>query len=109
MGEAGRTVDVAFRALADANRRRILALVKAPLTVGQVADRAELSQQTASHHLRVLRQAGLVTESREGTRHLYAVQTDGFAAVRSYLDDFWPSQLAALKLAVESNAADDHG
>ncbi len=105
-----RGIDTAFRALADANRRRILALVRsAPLTVGQVADQAELSQQTASHHLRVLRRAGLVSESRQGTRHLFAVQTDGFAAVRTYLDDFWPHQLAALKRAVESNAADDHG
>lgn len=103
-------VDVAFRALADSNRRRILALVRsAPLTVGEVAEQSSLTQQTASHHLRTLHRAGLVTETRQGTRHLFAVRTDGFAAVRSYLDEFWPNQLAALKAAVESRAGDDLG
>ncbi|MGN6203908.1 ArsR/SmtB family transcription factor, partial [Humibacter sp.] len=65
------------------------------------AARLELSQQITSHHLRVLRDAGLVEESRDGTRHLFVVRTDGLAAVRDYLDGFWPTQLARLKAAVE--------
>jgi DNA-binding transcriptional ArsR family regulator len=61
-----------------------------------------LSQQTTSHHLGALRAAGLARETRSGTRHLFAVQTDGLAAVRDYLDGFWPSKLAGLKQAVEA-------
>ncbi len=103
-------LDLALRALADANRRAILAVVRAgPRPVGQIADELGLSQQTTSHHLGVLREAGLATSTREGTRHLFAVNTDGLAAVRSYLDDFWPDRLAALKAAVESQRKDDRG
>lgn len=95
-------LDAALKALADPNRRAILAVLRGgPDAVGSVAEDVGLSQQTASHHLRVLREAGLVTGTREGTRHLYAVDTDGLAAVRTYLDGFWPSRLAALKAAVE--------
>jgi DNA-binding transcriptional ArsR family regulator len=96
------TLDASLRALADENRRTILYLVKdAPLAVGDIADKVDVTQQAVSHHLAVLKKAGLVDESREGTRHLFAVRADGFAAVRSYLDDFWPVKLAALKKVVE--------
>ncbi|NEE01037.1 ArsR/SmtB family transcription factor [Phytoactinopolyspora halotolerans] len=102
-------LDQALHALADANRRAILAAVRSgPRSVGQIADEVGLSQQTASHHLRVLRTAGLATGTKVGTRHLFAVNTDGLAAVRAYLDDFWPTTLAALKAAVESRNTDDH-
>lgn len=98
--------DLPLRALADANRRAILAAIRpGPRPVGAIADEVGLSQQATSHHLGVLRAAGLATSRREGTRHLYAVDTDGLAAVRSYLDDFWPTKLAGLKAAVESREA----
>jgi len=103
-------LDQSLRALADANRRVILAVIRSrPQPVGEIAHKAGLSQQAASHHLRVLRTAGLVTGTRAGTRHLFAVNTDGFEAVRSYLDDFWPSQLAALRAAVETGRRDADG
>jgi DNA-binding transcriptional ArsR family regulator len=96
-------LDKALGALADGNRRAILAVIRTePRPVGEVADDVGLSQQATSHHLRVLRTAGLVTETRAGTRHLFVVNTDGFAAVRAYLDDFWPAKLSALRAAVES-------
>ena len=96
------TLDLALRALADGNRRAILASIRSePKSVGAVADELGLSQQTTSHHLGVLRRAGLASGVRDGTRHLFAVDTDGLAAVRGYLDDFWPSRLAALKRVVE--------
>ncbi|MCF2527343.1 ArsR/SmtB family transcription factor [Yinghuangia soli] len=98
-------LDAALRALADGNRRTILHVVRdGPCAVGEIAERAGLSQQTASHHLKVLRSAGLVSEQRDGTRRLYAVRTDGLAAVRSYLDGFWPAKLDALKRAAEAAA-----
>jgi DNA-binding transcriptional ArsR family regulator len=85
-------LDSALRALADGNRRTILALVRdQPLAVGEIADRLPLTQQAVSHHLRVLRGAGLVTEERAGARHLFMVSTHGLRAVRDFLDGFWPS------------------
>jgi DNA-binding transcriptional ArsR family regulator len=102
------TLDDVLRALADGNRRAILGVIRnAPRAVGEVAEGLGLSQQTTSHHLRVLRSAGLVTETRSGARHLFAVDSDGFAAVRSYLDDFWPTKLAALRAAVESRGGSE--
>lgn len=108
--EAAVDLDLALRALADANRRAILAVIRAePRPVGFVAEWVGLSQQTTSHHLGVLRDAGLAIGTREGTRHLFAVNTDGLAAVRSYLGDFWPAKLVALKETIESRGADDRG
>jgi DNA-binding transcriptional ArsR family regulator len=98
-------LDIALRALADENRRTILSLVREhPLAVGDIAARVEVTQQAVSHHLAVLKKAGLVDETRDGTRHLFAVRTDGFEAVRSYLDEFWPTRLTELKKAVEEAA-----
>jgi DNA-binding transcriptional ArsR family regulator len=98
-------VDLPLRALADPHRRAILGVIRSePRSVGEVAQQLDLSQQTTSHHLGVLREAGLVTGTRDGVRHLFAVNSDGFAAVRSYLDDFWPTKLDALRRAVESGA-----
>ena len=93
----------ALKALADPSRRRILAVVRdEPVAVGDIAEQVGMSQQAVSHHLRVLRDSGLVTEQRDRTRHLYVVRTDGLAAVRDYLDDFWPTHLRALKDAAEA-------
>jgi DNA-binding transcriptional ArsR family regulator len=98
-------VDGALRALSDGNRRRILALVRdQPRSVGEIAHQLGMSQQIVSHHLGVLRGTGLVSEQRERTRHLFMVRTDGLAAVRDFLDQFWPTHLAALKRAAESAA-----
>jgi DNA-binding transcriptional ArsR family regulator len=107
---AGDNVDAGLRALADGNRRRILALVRdQPRAVGEIAERVAMSQQAVSHHLRVLRGAGLVTEAHEGTRHLFQISTDGLGAVRAFLDGFWPTHLAALKHAAEADVADLSG
>jgi DNA-binding transcriptional ArsR family regulator len=107
--DSARDLDLALRALADPNRRALLAAVRnRPRSVGELAETVGLSQQATSHHLRVLHAAGLARGTREGTRHLFAVDTDGLAAVRSYLDDFWPTRLAALKAAVESDSGGKH-
>ncbi|MQA03688.1 MAG: metalloregulator ArsR/SmtB family transcription factor [Streptosporangiales bacterium] len=108
--EPASDLDFALRALADANRRAILSAIRSdPRPVGSIAEEVGLSQQTTSHHLGVLRAAGLATGTRDGTRHLFAVNTDGLAAVRSYLDGFWPSKLSALKAAVEAGGESDRG
>ena len=98
-------LEATLRALADGNRRAILEVVRdAPRAVGEIAEEVEMSQQTVSHHLRVLRGAGLVTETRDGTRHLFAVRADGFDVVRQFVEGFWPDHLAALKAAAERAA-----
>lgn len=110
MGAEAIDPEVALNALADRNRRSILRTIRSvALPVGAIAEQVGLSQQTASHHLGVLRKAGLAISTRDGTRHLFRVNTDGLAAVRSYLDDFWPGKLAALKSAVESRENTSHG
>jgi DNA-binding transcriptional ArsR family regulator len=98
-------LDATLRALADGNRRAILDVVRdRPQAVGEIAAEVAMSQQAVSHHLRVLRGAGLVTETRDGTRHLFMVRADGFDVVRQFVDGFWPKRLAALKAAAEKAA-----
>lgn len=107
--DRARNLDLALRALADPNRRALLAAVRdVARPVGELAETVGLSQQATSHHLQVLNAAGLARGTRAGTRHLFAVDTDGLAAVRSYLDEFWPTRLAALKAAVESDVGGNH-
>jgi DNA-binding transcriptional ArsR family regulator len=102
-------LDATLRALADGNRRAILDVVRnSPRAVGEIAEAVALSQQAVSHHLRVLRGASLVTETREGTRHLFMVRADGFDVVRRFVDGFWPTRLAALKATAEK-VAGGHG
>lgn len=111
-GAEGLDLDRVLRALADPRRREILALVRdGPQAVGEIAERVAVSQQAVSHHLAVLRGAGLVRERREGTRHLFAVRTDGLEVARRFLDDFWPDRLAVLGRAAEDawRRRDPHG
>ena len=98
-------LDATLRALADGNRRRILDVVRdSPRAVGEIAAAMAMSQQAVSHHLGVLRGAGLVSETRDGTRHLFRVRADGFGVVRQFVEGFWPNRLAALKAAAEKSA-----
>ncbi|HEX2578214.1 MAG TPA: metalloregulator ArsR/SmtB family transcription factor [Aquihabitans sp.] len=100
-------LDATLRALADGNRRAILDVVRdEPRAVGEIATEVAMSQQAVSHHLRVLRGAGLVSETRDGTRHLFLVRVDGFDVVRQFIEGFWPTHLVALKAAAERTARD---
>lgn len=81
-------------ALGDPTRRSILErLAPGPLAVGVLADGLPVSRPAVSHHLRVLREAGLVLESVAGTRRLYRVDRSGLDLVRDYLDRFWANTL----------------
>jgi DNA-binding transcriptional ArsR family regulator len=95
--------DAVLRALADPHRRQILRLVQhAELPAGQIAASFPLTQQAVSQHIGVLRQAGLLTERREGTRRLYALNHQALEPVRELLSEFWPDALRRLKQAVET-------
>jgi len=95
--------DAVLRALADPHRRQILRLVQhAELPAGQIAASFTLTQQAVSQHIGVLSQAGLLTERREGTRRLYALNHQALEPVRELLSEFWPDALRRLKKAVET-------
>lgn len=102
--------DLALRALAEPNRREILRLVAGEArSVGEIAAEFDITPQAVSQHLRVLREAGLVEESRAGRRHLFVVRPEGFAAVREFLEDFWGRRLGALREAVEEPPTREDG
>ncbi|MGH8888686.1 MAG: ArsR/SmtB family transcription factor [Acidothermaceae bacterium] len=95
--------DAVLRALADPHRRQILRLVQhAELPAGQIAASFSLTQQAVSQHISVLKQAGLLTERREGPRRIYALRHESLEPVRDLLSEFWPDALARLKTAVET-------
>jgi DNA-binding transcriptional ArsR family regulator len=89
-------------ALADPTRRAIFErLARQPCAVGELAAEMPVSRPAVSQHLRVLKQAELVTDRRAGARRIYELDPDGVAALRAYLDQFWNRSLAAFKTAVE--------
>jgi DNA-binding transcriptional ArsR family regulator len=92
----------ALDALGDPTRRRVFErLRRGPLSVTELAAELPVSRPAVSQHLRVLKQAGLVTERRDGTRRLYRIDADGLGELRDYFDDFWGDALAAFQAAVE--------
>jgi DNA-binding transcriptional ArsR family regulator len=96
-------VEEALRAIAEPNRRRILRLVSSnELSAGEIAARFEITRPAVSQHLSVLREAGLVSERREGTRRLYRIRPEGFTDLRSFLETFWDESLERLKVAAET-------
>src|SRR5919106_175630 len=97
----------AIAALADPTRRAVLERLRGgPKPVVEIARGLPVSRPAVSQHLRVLREAGLVRERREGTRHFYSVDGDGLAEVREYFEELWQDALDAFKAAAE---ADDKG
>src|SRR3954471_7207609 len=93
----------AMDALGDRTRRGIFEQLRSgPRAVGEIADELPVSRPAVSQHLRVLKEARLVTERREGTRRLYRLDPDGVGEVRDYFDDFWSEALASFKAAAEN-------
>jgi len=92
----------AMDALGDPTRRRIFELLqKGPRAVGELAGELPVSRPAVSQHLRVLKEAGLVTERREGTRRIYRLDPDGLGELRTYFDRFWTTALGSFEAAVE--------
>jgi DNA-binding transcriptional ArsR family regulator len=95
----------ALEALGDRTRRTVFNSLRAgPRSVGEIADRMDVSRPAVSQHLRVLKIARLVTDRAEGTRRLYTVEPKGIEALRRWLDGFWDETLAAFKVAAEQEA-----
>ena len=99
-----------FQVLGDPRRRQVIALVAArERTAGEIAERFDVTRQAVSHHLRVLLEAGLVQERREGARRWYRARPEGLAEVRAELDAMWPAALGRLKAAAEEEHASGRG
>ena len=94
---------IALKAIAEPRRRELLELLRdeGTLSVGELADRVEVTQQAVSLHLKVLEDAGLVEARRQGTRHLYAVRPEGFKPVQDFVEGFWSEHLPRLKDTLE--------
>jgi DNA-binding transcriptional ArsR family regulator len=98
----------ALGALGDPTRRAIFErLAEKPLAVGELARELPVSRPAVSQHLKVLKNADLVTDRQVGTRRVYQINPDGLAALRAYLDHFWDQSLAAFRDAVEQRRQED--
>jgi DNA-binding transcriptional ArsR family regulator len=85
----------AIHALADPTRRAVFErLLGGPLPVKAIADGLPVSQPAVSQHLRVLKEAGLVSEHAQGTLRIYRLEPGGLSALRAYIDAFWSATLA---------------
>jgi DNA-binding transcriptional ArsR family regulator len=86
----------AFAALADPTRRRVMErLAAGPRAVGEIAAGLPVSRPAVSQHLKVLKDAGLVTDRADGARRIYALDPAGLGPMRAWLDQFWQSALEA--------------
>lgn len=96
-------MEAALRAIAEPNRRRILTLVRdGEMGAGDIASRFEVSGPAISQHLKVLKEAGLVEERRDGTRRLYSLRRSGLFEIKEFLEGFWAEGLERLKFAAEA-------
>ena len=97
-------------ALADPTRRSVFErLAGGPRSVGDIAAELPVSRPAVSQHLRVLKEAGLVAERRNGTRRYYRVRPDGLAELRGYVERFWEEALSSFKAAAERGENDESG
>jgi DNA-binding transcriptional ArsR family regulator len=95
-------VEAVLRAIADPRRRAILRLVRdQERSAGDIASRFDVSRPAISQHLTVLKEAGLVTERRDGNHRMYRARPQALADARAYIEDFWNDHLARLKAAAE--------
>lgn len=91
-----------FAALGDPTRRDILArIAERPRAVGELARELPVSRPAVSQHLKVLKDAGLVTDRSEGNRRIYHADPAGLVALRDQLDTYWKHALAAFEQVVE--------
>ena len=101
-------MDAALKALAEPRRREILRLVwshERPAT--EIADHfTEVTRSAISQHLSVLKEAGLVSERRDGTRRMYRAQREEITKLRTFLDDYWTTGLERLRDVAEAAQQD---
>ena len=96
-------MEAVARAIAEPRRRAILELVAGhERAAGEIAAHFEVTRPAVSQHLTVLKEAGLLTERRAGTRRLYRARPEGLEGLREFLDEFWGIGLERLRRAAET-------
>ena len=100
------TNGLALDALGDWTRRQILeALRQGPRSVGELAAGLPVSRPAVSQHLRVLKDAGLVGDRKEGARRVYSIDSAGLAGIRAYFDSFWDEALDSFAAQAQRETA----
>ena len=103
-------MEAALKAIAAPRRRRILSLVRdGELSAGEIAAQFDVTRPAVSQHLNVLKEAGLVSERRNGTRRLYRARPEGLAELKAFLEEFWDQRLEVLKREAEREERTKHG
>jgi DNA-binding transcriptional ArsR family regulator len=103
-------VEAALKAIAGPRRRQILTLVRdGELAAGEIAAHFDVTRPAVSQHLNVLKEAGLVSERRNGTKRLYRARPEGLAELKEFLEEFWDERLVALKHEAEREEREKHG
>jgi len=103
-------VEAALKAIAAPRRRQILTLRRdEELRAGDIASHFDVSRPAVSQHLNVLKEAGLVSERRNGTRRLYRARPEGLAELKDFLEEFWDVRLETLKREAEKEERKKHG
>jgi DNA-binding transcriptional ArsR family regulator len=98
-------INAALIALADPTRRAVFERLKGgPRSVGMIAANLPVSRPAVSQHLKVLKEAGLVTDSADGTRRIYQIDPRGLGPIRAWIDQFWDEALAAFAAAANADA-----
>ena len=94
--------DRVFAALADPTRRQVFErLAERPQTVGALAKQFPVSRPAVSQHLRILKDAGLVSDEARGTSRIYRIDPKGLGPMRRWLDEQWERSLANFKALAE--------
>ena len=103
-------MDAALKAIAAPRRRAILGLVSdGEVAAGEIAAHFDVTRPAVSQDLTVLKEAGLVSERRNGTRRLYRARPEGLVPLREFLDELWGDKLDALKREAEREERKKHG
>lgn len=94
----------ALAALSDATRRRVFERLRhGGRAVSEIAKGLPVSRPAVSQHLKILKEAGLVREERDGTRRIYEIDPKGLGQLRRWLDQFWDIALDAFRAEVEKD------
>jgi DNA-binding transcriptional ArsR family regulator len=98
-------------ALGDATRMAIFQkLAGGPIAVNELARTLPVSRPAVSQHLRVLKDAGLVTDNKAGTRRLYQLNPEGVARLRAHFDQMWTKAMSAFQATAEKEPfGEKHG
>jgi DNA-binding transcriptional ArsR family regulator len=103
-------VQAGLEALGDPTRFAILqSLARRPLAVSELAETLPVSRPAVSQHLRVLKDARLVSDRKAGTKRIYEVNPEGMALLREHFDKLWEQALGAFQTAAEKNKERQHG